>query len=280
MAADKCMNNYHCWDHRAFVLDLYVQNRERFHGTLVHIDEYKFIKDWSASHVSDYSCFHYRQVCIGKLLKINSLWPEFEKHLKVNLRENFQNLLTSHLPNDPVVTPSKVLNTTNGDDLIALVLGYSLGNCKCYATWNSTLIKLELLFYELLSNDELLKYYKNHQSIWYHRRFIVTKILDTLYYYFGVQNKLNMFVQNKTRPPLIIEHRKPCEKCANADLTEHHNKVERQKKNWLWNCPVYRVLIRHEKALLKERRVEENKSCFAYETYLKVFEGLFMNFNT
>lgn len=280
-AADNCMNNYHCWDHRAFLMDLSWRYRYSFDSTKLYFNEYKFIKQWTSSHVSDYSCFHYRQICVSILFLIDERWPEFEKMVEVNLRDNFQKVLADHMTSDdPVVTPNKISKKTiDDDDLIVLVLGYTPGNCKCYATWNATLRKLELLFYELISNEDLLKYYKNHQAIWYHRRFIVNKILNTMYNYLGVENKLNGIIKQITMPPSAVERKNSCVKCADADLMEHHNNVKKQKEDWFWNCPLYKVLIRHELALIKDRRIEDLKYSEAHENYLKFFEGLFLNFN-
>ncbi|KAJ8714489.1 hypothetical protein PYW07_002714 [Mythimna separata] len=280
-AADKCMNNYHSWDHRAFLIDLSWRYRFSFDSTMLYFKEYKFIRHWTSTHVSDYSCFHYRQICVRILFLIEERWPVFEKMIDVNLRDNFQKILSDHMTSDdPVATPSKISKKTmDDDDLTALVLGYPAGNCKCYATWKATLRKLELLFYELISNEDLLKYYPNHQTIWYQRRFVVNNILNAMYNYLSVENKYNGTIKQLPLSPLDIERKNNCTKCADADLTEHHNNVKKQKEDWFWNCPLYKVLIRHELALIKDRRKEDSKYAEAHENYLKFFEGLFLNFN-
>ena len=279
MAADKCMNNYHSWDHRAFVMEVVWQYRNHFNSTRVFFNEYRFIHKWTASHVSDYSCFHYRQICVKILFCIDEQWAIFEKMMEVNLRENFQKVLADHMTTDSDVPPSKISKKTiNDDDLVVLILGYTPGNCKCYATGNQTLRKLELLFYELLSNEDLLKYYTNHQTIWYHRRFIVNKILTTMYGYLEIKNNFNGSVILKNLPA-EVERKRTCNKCARLDMTEHHNNLKKQAEDWFWHCPLYKALIRHEKALIKDRREDDPQYTEAHENYLKFFEGLFLNFD-
>ncbi|PZC85236.1 hypothetical protein B5X24_HaOG202421 [Helicoverpa armigera] len=273
MAADKCQNNYHCWDHRRWLHNICGKLQFGFNSALFSFTEYQFIKDWTSKHVSDHSCFHYRQFCVKKLYEVDERWTVFEKMIQVDLRENLQKVVEAHLPNDASVTPNKTFKKTiEDDDLIALVLGHGPGTCICNNTSN-TCQKLEILFYELVSNDELLKYYKYHETLWYHRRFVVHEILETMYEYLGIERKNGKLVK-RTLSPEEIERKDTCINCDNAELKEHHTKVEQQEIGWVYNCELFKVLVKHEKELIKDRRRDSDKYAGRHEDYLKYVEGL------
>uniref|UniRef100_A0A2A4JMZ2 Protein prenyltransferase alpha subunit repeat-containing protein 1 n=1 Tax=Heliothis virescens TaxID=7102 RepID=A0A2A4JMZ2_HELVI len=276
MAADKCQNNYHCWDHRRWLHNTCREMQYDFNSTFFCFNEYKFIKDWTSKHVSDHSCFHYRQFCVKKLYEVDERWMVFEKMLEVDLRENLQKIVEAHLPNDPNVKPNKTCKKTiEDDDLIALVLGHCPGNCIC-SDVTYTCQKLELLFYELVSNDELLKYYKYHETLWYHRRFIVHEILETMYEYLGLERTNGQLVK-KTLSAETMERRNNCVHFEVAELKEHHSKVEKLEIDWVYNCPLFKVLVKHEKELIKDRRKDSDKYAGRHEDYLKYVEGLDMH---
>lgn len=272
MAADKCPNNYHCWEYRRWLMNITYDIRYDFDCTLLHFNEYKFIQRWSANHVSDYSCFHYRQFCLQKLYYVDERWSVFEKMIGVNLRENFQKVIAAHIPNDPTVKPNKTFKKTIKDiDIICLILGQGPSSCKCDLSYYTTCRKFELLFYEIVLNDELLKYYRYHETLWYHRRFLVHEILATMYNHLEIERR-----NGKLERKIIdsAERKLKCQNCIDGELKIIPGKVEKLDPLRVYNSPLFKVLIKHEKEFIKDRRKDSDKYADRHEHYMKYVEGL------
>lgn len=266
MTADKCPNNYHSWDHRRWTLEFASKYRAEIDSTIVFYNEYKFIVNWTARHVSDYSCFHYRQHCLKKLNLLDERWPVFEKMLEADLRENVQKFIEA---SDPAQKTNKSFKKTIEDeDIIAYLFDYAPNDCSCYTKFYETCRKLEIYIYELIQNTDFLKFYKYHEALWYHRRFIVSEILTTMYDFFEIE-RVNGKLARKKLTPDQLETLQKCQKCGNR-----YCEVADKELDWVYNCPLYKILIQHEKAVVADRRKDMDRHAGRHENYLKCVHGL------
>ncbi|XP_026741191.1 protein prenyltransferase alpha subunit repeat-containing protein 1 isoform X1 [Trichoplusia ni] len=269
MAADKCPNNYHCWDHRRWLLVLLWSIRFDFDSTLLFYNEYKFIKDWTANHVSDHSCYHYRQFVLKKLYHFDERWNEFEQLMNVDLRKNLANFINAHVESDPSAKLCKIIKHCLEDyEIVVALLGHCPGNCKCYSPYSVTYKKLELLLYELVQSDDLLKYYKYHETLWYHRRFIVSELLLTIYNHLHIERN-NGKLERVRGPTKVGECHGRCRKCHDEDLREHLGKTEKYGVEWIYHSPLNKIFVKHEKEFIKDRRKDSDKYADRHDSYMK-----------
>ncbi|KAI5651593.1 protein prenyltransferase alpha subunit repeat domain-containing protein [Phthorimaea operculella] len=198
LASDKSPNNYHSWNHRMWLLNQLKHKEKQFDLNFLYIKEYDFSERWSSKHVSDFSCFHYRQFCIKNIFAINNeSWKAFENTINSNLRKTFVRVLASNFPQDSTIqTSEENLISYSEDNLVSLLLSYAIKSCKCIT--NNVLVcrKLEVLFHELVLNDELLRFYKYHETLWYHRRFVIHEIIAIMYEYYGLVRQNGVLVKN------------------------------------------------------------------------------------
>ncbi|XP_016982526.1 protein prenyltransferase alpha subunit repeat-containing protein 1 [Drosophila rhopaloa] len=61
-AADRCASNYHAWSHRQWILQS---------GPCLIQSELLRTEKFMRKHISDYSCYHYRQVLLGRAYELN-----------------------------------------------------------------------------------------------------------------------------------------------------------------------------------------------------------------
>jgi len=61
-AADRCASNYHAWSHRQWILQS---------GPCLLQSELLRTEKFMRKHISDYSCYHYRQVLLGRAYELN-----------------------------------------------------------------------------------------------------------------------------------------------------------------------------------------------------------------
>ncbi|KAL4710964.1 hypothetical protein ACJJTC_017929 [Scirpophaga incertulas] len=263
LASDKSPNNYHSWNHRMWVVTQ-LKTYTQFDIDFLFIKEYNFSERWIAKHVSDYSCFHYRQFCIQNIFSISmDRWNTFENIIDNSLKRNFIKTLAVNFPNDVTVQASEHdLLTYSEDSLINLLLCYSNKTCHCVT--NNVLIcrKLEVLFHELLLNNDLLRYYKYHETMWYHRRFIVHQLLSIMYEQFGVIKQNGVLVKNN------------CTKCNIDDMRQRNAKIVKYDSNCIYSCILFSVVINFDKKFIEERRNDGDNYSDRHEKYLRFAEGL------
>ncbi|XP_016948837.1 protein prenyltransferase alpha subunit repeat-containing protein 1 [Drosophila biarmipes] len=65
-AADRCASNYHAWSHRQWILQS---------GPCLLQSELLRTEKFMRKHISDYSCYHYRQVLLGRAYELNFALP-------------------------------------------------------------------------------------------------------------------------------------------------------------------------------------------------------------
>lgn len=262
LASEKSPNNYHSWNHRMWLIKtiktVYPSNLD-----LLYVKEYQFSERWTSKHVSDFSCFHYRQFCIRNIINIKkNFWSTFQNSVDINLHKSFLTLLIQNLPKDAAVEAfDENLLSYSDSDLLNLILCHSPKNCKCSCDYVFICRTLDILFYELLLNNELLQFYKYHETLWYHRRFIVHEIMLIMYDYSGFV-KINGALTKKT-----------CRKCNIDDIEQKQAKIIRYDSNQVYCSVLFKVLLNHENRFIKERRSDSDNYADRHEKYLKFVVG-------
>ncbi|XP_013183692.2 protein prenyltransferase alpha subunit repeat-containing protein 1 [Amyelois transitella] len=262
LAAENSPNNYHSWNHRIWLINR-LSTVKHFDLNLQYMKEYEYSERWSSKHVSDYSCFHYRQFCIKNIFSINNeSWKNLYKSINQDLRKSFVQVLIMNFPKDVKIQASQEdLVSYSEKNLINLLLSYTVKNCSC--TVDDVLVcrKLELLFNELVLNNELLKFYKYHETLWYHRRFVIHEIVAIMYIYFGVVRQNGVLVKNS------------CKICNVDDLRQKQAKIVKYDSNRIYSSVLFNVLACHEKKFVEERRNDGDNYADRHEKYLKFVEG-------
>ncbi|XP_030020111.2 protein prenyltransferase alpha subunit repeat-containing protein 1 [Manduca sexta] len=264
LAADKSPNNYHSWNHRMWLVNTLKTIQRRFDMNLLYIKEYVFSERWTSKHVSDFSCFHYRQFCIKNVLTMdNDTWKTFQNNLDTNLRKNFVRVVADNLPKDITADTSEAnLLTYTDDNLMNLLLSYTTKNCNCATNNTFVCRKLEILYHELVLNNELLQFYKYHETLWYHRRYIVHEVMSTIYDYFGLTRQNGALVKNI------------CSKCNIDVLRQKQAKIVRYDSQRIYSSVLFNILLGHEKKFIEERRSDSDNYADRHEKYMKFVEGL------
>ncbi|XP_013170046.1 PREDICTED: protein prenyltransferase alpha subunit repeat-containing protein 1-A isoform X2 [Papilio xuthus] len=222
-ASDRSPNNYHSWNHRMwFVNKLKTLENPLFDIYNQYIKEYNFSEQWTAKNVSDYSCFHYRQFCIRNHYLLNE---ESWKKFTTNL--NLRKVLVKILADNVYI-------------------------CR----------KLEIIFHELAVNNELIRFYKHHETLWYHRRFIVHEIIEIIYEHFCLTKSNGVLVRNT------------CKKCTYDEERQKQAKIVRYDTNCMYSSVLFNVMLTHEKKFIEEMRTNLDNYADRHEKYLKFVEGL------
>lgn len=265
LAADKSPNNYHSWSHRMWLLQKLKNIDKQYNLNLLYMKEYDFSEHWISKHVSDYSCFHYRQFCIKNIFAIetDSLWKDVNDYIHINLRNSFVHVLMANYPSDSTVNlVEKDLLSCTPDNLLNVLFINSYKNCNCNINNFLTCRKFEILFHELNSNNELLRFYKGHETLWYHRRFIVFQILNVMYEYFGLQKLNGILIKGN------------CKKCKSDCLVEKQAKLVRYDSNRIYLSNLFKILLNHEKKFIEEMKMNSDHYSERHEKYLKYVQGI------
>ncbi|XP_053612158.1 protein prenyltransferase alpha subunit repeat-containing protein 1-B isoform X2 [Plodia interpunctella] len=263
LAAENSPNNYHSWNHRIWLLNR-LQQAKQFNLNLQYIKEYEYSERWSSKHVSDYSCFHYRQYCIKNIFSIsNENWATLYGSAYADLRKSFVQLLASNFPKDKTIQASQEdLVTYTEENLINLLLGCKVISCSCNVDNVLLCRKIQVLFSELVLNNELLRFYKYHETLWYHRRFIVHEIVAIMYDYFDVVRQNGVLIKNS------------CAICNVEELRQKQAKIVKYDSNCIYSRVLFKILLCHEKKFIQERRNDGDNYADRHEKYLKFVEGL------
>ncbi|XP_059056145.1 protein prenyltransferase alpha subunit repeat-containing protein 1 isoform X2 [Achroia grisella] len=263
LTSDSSPNNYHSWNHRMWFLNK-LKTVKQFDINLKYIEEYEFSEKWMSKHISDYTCFHYRQFCIKNIFCIdNSSWCKFSNIVGINFRKSLVEIVASNIPQDVTIQASQedLLSYTE-DNLVDMLLCGSFKNCNCIVDNVLICRKLEILFHELFITNELMIFYKYHETLWYHRRFVIHEIIAIMYEYFGVVRQNSALVK------------KSCKKCNSDDLREKQPKIVRYDSNRIYFSVLFNVLICHEKKFSEERKIDGDNYADRHVKYMKFVEGL------
>lgn len=265
LAADKSPNNYHSWTHRIWLLKKLKTLNDQYKINCLYMKEYDFSENWVSKHVSEFSGFHYRQFCIRNIFSIatKSMWKNLNDYIHINLRTSFAHVLLSHFPKDNLVklSENEILSCSE-DDLISVLLVHSYRNCNCNINIFLTCRKFEILFHELICNNELLRFYKFHETLWYHRRFIVHEILSVMYDYVGLLKQNGILMKEN------------CIHCKSGYISEKQAKMVKYDSNHVYSSNLFKILISHESEFIEEMRSIGDNYCERHEKYLKYIEGI------
>ncbi|OWR45898.1 hypothetical protein KGM_205254 [Danaus plexippus plexippus] len=264
LASDKSPNNYHSWNHRMWLLNILKNMTLNFDINSLYIKEYHFSEKWTSKHVSDFSCFHYHEFCLRNIYDLSDKdWKILETTLNSNFREVFVRFLASNFPKDSTVQASEEnLLMYSEKNIMSLLLAYSNRNCNCEVNYVKLCRKIEILFHALVANDELIRFYKYHETLWYHRRFIIHEIIVIMYDHFGLVRHNGALTKMS------------CKNCNSDELRQKQAKIGRYDVNRIYTCILFNVVLTHEKKIINERRLDGDNYADRHENYLKFVEGL------
>lgn len=231
---------------------------------LFYLEQYVFSIESSSQHISDFSYFHYRQFCIKHVFTIidDEFWEICHENLPVNLRQSFISVIRSNCSIDESVLENDFLKLYSEKRLMNWLVGHGCRSCKCSINMIIFFKKLYILFYDLVLSNEMIRVYKCHETLWYHRRFIIHEILLVLYDSFGLSRQNGVLLKDA------------CKKCKENNLTETQPKIVRYDTNNLYSSNLFKILISHEKKFIEEMQRNEDNYAARHETYLKHIEGV------
>ncbi|XP_068622559.1 protein prenyltransferase alpha subunit repeat-containing protein 1 [Battus philenor] len=262
-ASDKSPNNYHSWNHRLWFLNKIKLLDKQFDVHAQFIKEYIFSEQWTERNVSDYCCYHYRQFCIKNIYLLNEeSLKKFSTANNLNLRKVLIRILASNFPNDSTIQVSEEnLLSYSESNLVNLLFFPSVKSCYCVMDNVSICHKLEVIFHELSINNELIRFYKHHETLWYHRRFVVHEIIGIIHEYFCLTKNNGVLIRNT------------CKKCTYDDEREKQAKIVRYDSNCMYSSVLFDVLLNHEKKFIEEMRKASDNYADRHEKYLKCIKG-------
>lgn len=256
LTSDKCTNNYHSWSHRLWFINKLKSTIKKNDVQELYIKEYNFSERWMSKHVSDFSCFHYRQFSIKNIYNLCNLsWKSFENSLDINFRKVLVKILASNFPKDGTLQASgEDLVSYLEESLVKLLLSYN-NSCSCNVDNVLLCRKIEVLCYELSLNTELLRFYKHHETMWYHRRFILHELIDLMYDHFGLFRHNGIVVK------------KSCKYCRSSDIRQNKAKITLYDGDCIYKTVLFQVIVAHERSFIKEN--ENDGHAVRHEKYLK-----------
>lgn len=242
MASEKSQNNYHSWCHRIWCIENIANQCSTFSNIIY--SELTYTQDWINKHVSEHSGYHYRQFLI-KLLKEH-------RHI-ISVFETYYNFTINKLE---LFKEDKYIN----------LLSYLLGRHNKKKILEETCSYINyicILLYDLVVLfTEVYQHYFEHQSLYYHRRFLIYHLLRVPFDYhdaqflkpnFAVRN-INLWNENIITSETVInlpsnlsiklfENVNSCnyaliEIITNHEknfVSNHNNYLTRQYHKWLQN---------------------------------------------
>lgn len=169
LVAEKLHNNYHVWTHRSWLLQIGFP--------LQHIEdmleqELRFTLDWTSRHVSEHASIYYRQVLFKKC-----------KGLPRRVGFTFMSTFNGYLNEDNPIYKDVVVKLLNRDldETLEHSLHFAMGSKVTYFC----LLLVELIFV----CPSLNKMYPGHETLWYHRRFVLHSLISLIYAGYGMEIK-------------------------------------------------------------------------------------------
>lgn len=165
---EMAQNNYHGWTHRIWA----VQNIVYDYAPEVVVSELEFSYSWIQSHVSEHTGFHYRQYLFR--LSKNVDIPE------VSIKKYYD------------VTRRAFKIDSNNKFFLRLLLGESTSAINVFPETSENLRVQNyvcILIYELLCTLRVLyKLYHGHETVWYHRRFVIYHLRQIIHEFSSSSN--------------------------------------------------------------------------------------------
>lgn len=173
-------------------------------------------------------------------------------------------MLSNNFPKDLTIKMSEEdLFLYTEENLVNLLLCYNK-NKQCSCVTDSVLVcrKLEVLFHELALNNELLRFYKYHETMWYHRRFIVHEVMLLMYDYFGVVRQDGALSKAN------------CSLCNMEESRQKQAKIVRYDSDRIYSSVLFNVFKNIENNFISERQKDGDNYACRHEKYLRFVEGL------
>lgn len=251
MAAEKSQNNYHAWTHRIWCFENVLRNTNLPEYLNLISDQLEYSIKWINTHVSEHTGFHYRQYLCKSILK--------------NTQRSSMYDVTYHCYIEPFVD-IKFWNCNDTSNLNMLlgrrefvVANRNQDSLRCYnyVYFITVLLSDLFLFIEKLNNV-----FPNHESIWYHRRFVLFNLLHTAYEYHNITWKRNTAVKESSliiSIDLNITSSNLDDVEENLTLQENGEKSPKLLKYELdkvQNSYLYKLLVETEQKFIKNNSSE------------------------
>jgi protein prenyltransferase alpha subunit repeat containing protein 1 len=206
MAANRYANNVYAWNHRKYIISVIETLCINVFNSLLD-KEWEESTRWCKFHVSDYSGFDYRQFLLKKLLlrkrqydQTNICSETIQKRRDMIIE--FAQKATYDCSNVFIFHDSsyeEILNLLHGVDYTK----YSEVTCE------QTLINLSYWVEDCNINEKLLNTFPGHETLWYHRRFLVYTLFAlnnsyTNFFLYKIEN-LNSITTTKNISKSLLE---------------------------------------------------------------------------
>ncbi|XP_044262037.1 protein prenyltransferase alpha subunit repeat-containing protein 1 [Tribolium madens] len=251
MAARRNANNYHAWTHRIWCIETLGTRIGNF--TNVVSDELAFSEKWVSGHVSEHTGFHYRQYLLNTVRKSRRITNVYEFYYCETIK-----ILGLVSENDP-------------RDILTFLLGKDKFQGKPLEETINFVNFFCLLLYDMYNVVEMLNsVYPNHESIWYHRRFLVYNLVKTAHEYHGLAFKTDAKLDEVILYGTNIVN---VDSSAFSD-GEKQPKLFKSQLNKVQSSRLYQTLLKNEAEFIKKNLVQsslfhELELARRYEKWLK-----------
>ncbi|KAH0951748.1 hypothetical protein HN011_002161 [Eciton burchellii] len=198
--ADRYANNYHAWCYRRHLVTL-CESRGLRHPSVE--SEWTSTLAWCWRHVSDHSAYSYRQFllrkCVLAAAKAATVLPtetdsnvrhDEERHKREDKLFLYMSLHISE-SNQAILDRMRQIMSEDHRHGYSIIDAHKL---RCYLT------ALSYWAEECSTNDQLLTMYCEHETLWYHRRFLAhTLALLALMYLKHACYREDDFLDNQSR---------------------------------------------------------------------------------
>lgn len=254
LAANNAQNNYHAWNHRIWTMQMLLTHVDAVHEVISC--ERNFILDWTLRHVSEHAGFHYRQYIL-KLTKERTFPEETFEHLYDSIRNK--------LPKGGAISIEEILGISPySSSKYPNNIRYQYLNYFC------------IMLVELLNTLDQYYYFASHESVWYHRRFVIYTLLEIYSEFHGLtltncknfefnncgQNIISADLQVHLPTKRFQENGEHCPKLFKSDYASNFN-----------NSYLYEILIKTER-----RAIEVSSKSNPVQQELGVRHGKWLEF--
>ncbi|XP_011502398.1 PREDICTED: protein prenyltransferase alpha subunit repeat-containing protein 1-A [Ceratosolen solmsi marchali] len=173
MAANRYSNNCHAWNHRKYIISMFETVCISVFGSLLD-KEWEESTSWCNSHVSDYSGYDYRQFLLKRLLLRKRRYDQTK--ICSNVLEKRRDIIIKFVQNALHDYNNVFLHTNSYENILNLLHGVNFTKYS-EVTFEQTLINLSYWVEDCIINTKLLQTFSGHETLWYHRRFLVSSLL-------------------------------------------------------------------------------------------------------
>lgn len=247
-AIDKCSNNYHATNYKLYIMRNLAPLIPLYFEIILQNELSRSEINMSTA-VSDSSIFYYRQQIINIL-----------KDVPIQLDEKYLNKLQILLKQN---VSCKDIDRASVNDMIITLLGKppstKLNNFRITCLSNV----LKVLTSELVFISELNRMFPCHESIWYHRRFVLWELMLILYNFYdkNIISKKFMF------------HEEQRISNTSMNITQQSLTNFEQCDTFLDCIVLYKMIVNNEKNELECCDYEQNKFVDRHRKWL------ILNFN-